>query len=210
MKIYRTTLGLFLSIFAVTHQAWAIAGGVDPRYVNVKVYEVRLSQNANCTGGISVFRNASPSYQDWVNSPTLGSGAIPNGTYNCVMVKMSDYIHYTPSTTDGSWTHGVCTVGTDNVLDVAHDEIAIDPDGNSQSLGVEGTESIVWLYVRTGATGTGQNTWVPTGGIALTSPLVVNGDGTHTMIFDFSNQVSEVFNNGAWQCGCEAPTMGFR
>jgi hypothetical protein len=190
-----------------------VTGGVDPSYVRVKVYEIRVAESADCSGGITVFRNAAPDYLDMVHNPTLGSGAIPNGTYNCVMMQMSDFIHFTPSTTSGAWSHGVCNVGTDGAADVGHDENAVNPDGSSFPLGAKGTESRVWLYIRTGATinnGGNQNAFVPTGGIPLVSPLVVHGDGTHTMVFDFSGAVGEEMDNGSWACDCDAPTLAFR
>jgi hypothetical protein len=187
----------------------AIPGGVTPGYVRVKVYEIRVAPNADCTGALTVYRTDSPSYQDWVNNPTIGSGAVPNGTYSCVMVRMSDNIHFTPSTTDPSWTHSVCLVGSDYVIDVAHDEIGVNPDGTTQNFGSPGTENIAWLYVRTGGGSQNGNAWSPADGLELTSPLVVNGDGDRTVVMDFTNQVSEQ-DNGGWECGCEAPSMGFR
>ncbi len=213
MKPFKFASGLVMVVLLTSGPSWAsVLFGVDPSYVKVKVYEVRVSQNANCTGGVTVYRDNAPSYTDWTNGPTLGAGAVPNGSYNCVMLKMSDYIHYTPATLSGSWSHGVCAVGTDYVLDVAHDESAIDPDGVSQSLGPRGTENIVWLYVRTGGALAGSQSisaWIPTGGIALTSPLVISGDRSQTMVFDFSGRVGES-NDSGWSCNCEAPTMGFR
>ena len=189
-----------------------VTGGVDPSYVRVKAYEIRVSPNADCSNAITVFRNAAPSYLDMVNNPTLGSGAIPNGTYNCVMMRMSDQIHFTPSTVNGAWAHGVCAVGTDGAADVGHDETAVDPDGTPHVLGNKGTEDILWLYIRTGVTNgqNNQNAFAPTGGIPLLSPLVVHGDGTHTMVFDFSGAVGEEQDNGVWSCDCDAPTLSFR
>ena len=102
----------------------------------------------------------------------------------------------------GTWTE-LTTVGT-----------TIDPDGTTHTLGTVGTEDIVWLYIRTGASnsnGQDQHTWQPTGGIPLTSPLVVSGDQSRTMVFDFSGRTGDEDNGfGGWQCGCDAPTMSFR
>jgi hypothetical protein len=189
-----------------------VNNGVDPGYVKIKVYEMRVSPNADCSNPITVFQNAAPAYQDFAHNPTLGAGAIPNGTYKCVLMKMSDFIHYTPATTNPGWAHSppACVVGTDKVSDVGHDEDAVDPDGTSHAMGAAGTENIVWLYVRQGASSNSGNSFAPTGGIPLTSPLVVNGDGAHTMVFDFSGRIGEELNNSTWDCGCDAPTLGFR
>jgi hypothetical protein len=127
------------------------------------------------------------------------------------MLKMSDNIHYTPVTAQG--TNGVCTPGSDFVSDVGHDDTAIDPDGTQHVLGAAGTENIIWLYIRTGAVtnnGGNDHSFQPTGGIPLTSPLVVHGDGAHTMVFDFSGRIGEEQNGPSWDCGCDAPTLSFR
>ncbi len=200
-----------LALTLVSGSAFAVTGGVSPSYVNVKVYEVRAAQNADCSGGITIYQTGAPAYQNWSSNPTIGSGALPNGTYNCLMIRMSDQIHYSPSTTDGSWTHGVCTVGTDYVLDVAHNDTGVDPDGTTHVFGSQGTDNTPWLYIRTGGRDSQDSSaWKPTEGLALTTPLVVSGDRSQTMVMDFTNQVSEVFDGGTWSCGCEAPTMGFR
>jgi len=189
-----------------------VVGGVDPSYVKVKVYEIRLFQSADCSGGgLTIYRNNAPSLTDMSNSPTIGAGAIPNGTYNCVGLKMSDNIHFaTPADT----LHLGCHGGDDHISDVGHDDIAIDPDGTSHVLGTQGTEDIVWLYIRTGGgntNGGNQHTWQPTSGIPLTAPLVVTGDQSRTMVFDFSGRVGDESDGlGGWQCGCDSPTMSFR
>jgi hypothetical protein len=193
----------FLGPVPVSHAN--VVGGVDPSYVKVKVYEIRLFQDANCSGGgLSIYSNAAPSYQDMANSPTLGSGAIPNGTYQCLAMKMSDQIHVSPVSATGP-----CAVGSDYVQDVAHDDTAIDPDGTQHVLGAPGTEDIVWLYVRIGGNNSNngnQHSWQPTGGIPLTSPLVVSGNQSRTMVFDFSNRIG----NDGGQCSIDAPTLSFR
>ena len=209
MKMTWLSRGFFAFAMLVSGPVFAnVSNGVDPGYVKIKVYEMRVSPNADCSGGITVFRNAAPTYQDFANTPTLGAGAIPNGTYQCIMMRMSDFIRYTPTTANPSWTHSVCTVGTDYVSDVGHDGTAVDPDGTGHAM-TAGVEDIVWLYVRPGAPVGGGNTFAPTGGIPLTSPLVVNGDGAHTMVFNFSGRVGEE-NGSTWACGCDAPTLGFR
>lgn len=198
--------GLFVLSMAVAAQSVFadVTDGVDPGYVKVKAYEFRVSKNADCSNGIVVYKNDSPTYQDLTHNPTLGSGTIPDGTYNCVMVRMSDTLHFTAATQDSLHT---CTPGDDSTTDVGHDGVSIAPDGTSQNLGARGTENIVWLYVRTNApTGQDVNSFAPTGGISLTSPLVVNGDTAHTMVFDFSGRVGD--DHGV--CSCDAPTLGFR
>jgi hypothetical protein len=189
-----------------------VVNGDNPSYVKVKVYEVRVFTDANCSGsGITIFQTNSPSLTDMANNPTLGSGAIPNGTYRCIGMKMSDNIHYALASNS---PHNACVASTDYISDVAHDDTAIAPDGSTQVLGPRGTEDTVWLYIREGGSntnGSSQHSWQPTGGIPLTSPLVVSGDQSRTMVFDFDGKVGDEDDGlGGWQCGCDAPTMSFR
>ena len=196
---------LMVLVFAAAGSSFAdVTDGVDPGYVKVKVYEFRVAKNADCSNGIEVYRTASPAYEDLTHNPTLGSGTIPDGTYNCVMMRMSDNLRFTASVQDSLHT---CTPGVDSTTDVGHDDTAVDPDGTQHPLGPAGTENIVWLYIRTNApTGQNTNAFAPTGGIPLTSPLVVSGDTAHTMVFDFSGRIGD--DHGA--CSCDAPTLGFR
>ena len=205
MKTQWMQRALVLLAFAVVRPGFAdVTDGVDPGYVKIKVYEFRVSKNADCSNGIEVYKNNAPGYQDMTHNPTLGSGAIPDGTYNCVMMRMSDFLHFTAATQDSLNT---CTPGTDSTTDVGHDNTAVDPDGTQHVLGAAGTENIVWLYIRTGATiQQDSNAFAPTGGIPLTSPLVVNGDTAHTMVFDFSGRIGDDHS----VCSCDAPHVSFR
>ena len=74
----------------------------NPSSVLLKIYEVRLSPNADCSQAVTIFTNPSGASRDLVQNPTLGSGAIPNGTYQCFMAHISDQIIYTPAASDGA------------------------------------------------------------------------------------------------------------
>jgi len=183
------------------------SAAVDPSYVKIKLYEGRVSQNADCSSSIRLFVDANPPLTDVLVGPTLGSGAIPNGTYKCFMFKMSDNIHFQPASAVG--THGACNTGSDYVTDVAHDETAIDPDGTSHAT-TAGVNDIVWVYFRVGGGNGGGGAFRPDQGLSLASAVTVSGDSTRTMVFNFQGAVDEGFNNGAWECGCNAPNMSFR
>ena len=61
----------------------------------------------------TVFSNATATEVDFLARPTLGSGNPPDGTYQCVIIKMSDLIKFTPSA-----TAGLCTAGTQYTADI--------------------------------------------------------------------------------------------
>ena len=91
----------------------ANASALDASSLKLQVYSVMLSTSPQCTSPITVFSSATPTEVDFLATPTLGSGNPPDGTYHCVIIKMSDLIKFTPSTTGGS-----CAAGTEYVADV--------------------------------------------------------------------------------------------
>ncbi len=192
-----TALTLVSGISALTHAS----DNVDPSEVKIKVYETRISPNANCSGGfIRVFQSASPTAQDFLTNPVIATGAIPNGTYRCVAMRFSDFITYKPSVTTDS---GNCHAGVQGTQDIARGEVSQGPDGDSVTTAVG--EDIVWVYLST--SGNDANTcFTPTQPCLLNAPLTVSSDRTGTFVVDFSNQVQD---HGA-SCSLEGPTFSFR
>ena len=72
---------------------------IDASSLKLQVYSVMLSTSPLCTDPYTVFSSASPTEVDFLSAPTLGSGNPPDATYNCVIIKMSDIIKFTPSST---------------------------------------------------------------------------------------------------------------
>src|SRR4051812_21011166 len=104
----------FIALLALAQVgSFALAGG-DPSSLKVKVFAVFASTSAQCTSPTQVFLNNSGDFVDFLKGPTLGGGDLPDGTYNCVIIKMSDIIKHTPKTTDSTciadteYTGGVC------------------------------------------------------------------------------------------------------
>src|SRR5262245_41303388 len=73
----------------------------NPSSAIVKIYEMRLSPNADCSSSVTIFSDPSGTPRDMVQNPTLGSGAVPNGTYKCFIAHISDQITFTPAANDG-------------------------------------------------------------------------------------------------------------
>ncbi|MEO6895060.1 MAG: hypothetical protein ABI218_00275, partial [Caldimonas sp.] len=95
MKLIR--LALLASALAASSQAMAL----DASSLKLQVYSVMLSASPLCTNPYTVFSNTAPTEVDFLAAPTLGSGNPPDGTYHCVIIKMSDIIRFTPSASSG-------------------------------------------------------------------------------------------------------------
>jgi hypothetical protein len=173
----------------------------DPSYVGLKVYEMRVSANSDCSNSIRVFSNASPSYQDFTQTPDVGAGAVPNGTYPCVMLKMSDQLNVTPGfNSDG----GNCLTTSPFTLDIARGDPTQDPVTGTQTATAVG-EDIVWLYLSTTG-GDADAPWIPSNALRLVSPFVVTAERTGTFVTNFAGQVVD---NGS-MCDCNPPEFTFR
>jgi hypothetical protein len=200
MKTLQRLSLLTFAMLAMRSAALA-SNAVDPSEVYIKVYETRISANADCSGGfVRIFQDASPTAQNFLSSPSIGSGAAPRGTYNCVAIRMSDQIAYKPAeTTTGS----NCVAGASLTQDIMRGEVSLSPDGDSTTTAIG--EDIVWIYLST--TGTEAATCTrPSERCLLGSPLVIGGDRRGTFVVDFRSQVQD---HGS-SCSLEGPTFSFR
>jgi hypothetical protein len=181
--------------------------GVDPLYVRMKIYETRLSKNSDCSNSITIFKTASPVYQDLLTNPVFGSGVLPMGTYNCIMIRFSDELQFAPVQSTGS--NNVCIAGQEVTWDGAQHDAgpAEDPDGNPITL--HDGEDIIWVYFSTTGNPDGSQALIRKG-LLLTQPLQVNGDTSRTFIWDFHGQVLEKNILGTWECTVNSPTKSIR
>src|ERR1700749_3772209 len=95
--ILRTLRGALLAAACVSGPAMAL----DASSLKLQGYAVMLSTSPQCTSPVTVFSSATATEVDFLASPTLGSGNPPDGTYHCVVIKMSDLIKFTPSASAG-------------------------------------------------------------------------------------------------------------
>ena len=194
----------------------APAMALDASSLKLQVYSVMLSTSAQCTSPVTVFSSATATEVDFLAAPTLGSGNPPDGTYNCVIIKMSDLIKFTPSATSG-----LCTAGTQYTADVCRADnggMTQAPDAVGAPSACSGTDAApvsdsVYLYLTTNASaGTGGNTFMqPTGaastnGLNLTAPLVIAGAAKSKFIVDARGKVGD---DGV-SCGMNPPVFGFQ
>jgi hypothetical protein len=192
------------------------AMALDASSLKLQVYSVMLSTSPLCSNPVTVFSSAAPTEVDFLASPTLGSGNPPDATYNCVVIKMSDIIKFTPSATSGS-----CTAGTQYVADVCRSDNGGStqaPDAVGAPTPCTGTDpapnaDVVYLYLTTNASaGSGGTTFLQptstssTNGLNLTAPLVIAGTARSKFIVNATGRVDGSFAT----CGMNPPVFGFQ
>ena len=192
------------------------AMALDASSLKLQVYSVMLSTSPLCTSPVTVFSSATPTEVDFLNAPTLGSGNPADGTYHCVVIRMSDLIKFTPST-----SAGLCSASVQYTADVCRSDnggMTQAPDAVGASL-CTGTDPLpvsdaVYLYLTTNASAGsgGGNTFMQptsassTNGLHLTAPLVIAGAAKSKFIV---NATGKVGDDGV-SCGMNPPVFGFQ
>ena len=202
LALVTALLGLSVSSFAA----------VDASSVKIKVYGVSVSLTADCANPVTVFESASGTEFDFVSGPTLGGGSPADGTYQCVMITMSDVVKVTPSSDEG-----VCHAGVETSTEVCQSSEATDTLGGTtftHANCVTGADKVT-LFLTTGSTRTnGGNAFIkptstsdPANGYKLAGAFTVAGSSTGTFVADFTGKVDGL---GGPECGVNPPVFGFR
>ncbi|MFI5362074.1 MAG: hypothetical protein ACHQ49_08910 [Elusimicrobiota bacterium] len=176
--------------------------GLNPSSVQLKVLQVMISTNADCTNAVSVgAANPQAIYQEMTTNPTLLSGAIAPGTYKCVWINISSLLKFTPAV---SSTDGICAAGTQVTRDICRtpETFPLPTGGTGSCVGTSSTDGVDTPYWVTFSVAGGG------GSKLLASPLVVTGSQSITFVMDFDGRIQS--ETGTNICNCEAPTMSFR
>lgn len=185
----------------------------SPTSLAVDLYQIYLGESADCTDIELIEDNGeTPEGFDMVNSPTLFSGEVAAGTYNCMVMVISDNMTFRPDDVAEAAFPGVCDSETDAVFDIyrtdSDDTAWIDVDGNEiTATGTPDEPSVdrVSVFASTdpaaaiAALGISENQ-----AGELTSGLTVPAE--ITFYADFSDSVSETDGN----CWLEGGELGFR
>jgi hypothetical protein len=187
--------------------------GGDPSSLRVRVYAVYASLSAQCTNPTQIFQNDAGGFVDFLTNPTLGDGDLADGTYNCVIIKMSSIIKHTPLTTATScvagteYTGGVCNT-TDSATDLDNVPIACSGDGSNAG----SVDNTVYMYLTTdSAASQGDRAFVHPvtpgdgNGIHLGSPLVISSTSRAKFVVNANGKVVA----GGGECGINAPLFSF-
>jgi hypothetical protein len=207
--------GMFL-IFGQTVFGSTEAGDInlDPNYLNLKVYQFSVSTSPLCTNPITVFEDASPSYQNVLVSPNFGSGQISDGTYPCVIIEFSDNIQYQPSVTSTSnqcdstvaYTGDVCRSGTSTMT-----------DGSVTTCTAAENRVAMYLSTASSSSNGGDAFTPPTSigdalrGFNLASSLVVAGTGVGNFVVNATDKICDNTHDSCSGNVCEmmAPLFSF-
>lgn len=192
------------------------AMALDASSLKLQVYSAMLSTSPLCSSPVTVFSSPSATEVDFLSTPTLGSGNPADATYQCVIIKMSDLIKFTPSASSGS-----CTAGTEYVADVCRTDnggTTHAPDAAGSVTSCTGTDAAphadpVYLYLTTNASaGSGGQTFTQptsassTNGLHLTAPLVISGSAKSKFVVNATGKVS----GADVACGMNPPVFGFQ
>jgi hypothetical protein len=208
---------LCLSLNMISRTALAGGGpsspGGDPSSLKVKVYAVYASLSAQCTSPRQIFRNDAGNFVDFLTNPILGDGDLDDGTYNCVIIKMSSIIKHTPVTTADScmsgieYTGGVCNA-SDSATDLDNVPIACAGDGTNAG----SVDNTVYMYLTTdSAASQGKKAFVHPvasgdgNGIHLGSPLVISSTSRAKFVVNANGKVVA----GGGECGIDPPVFDF-
>lgn len=208
-NIFKTALALVVSL-----PAWGIDAGINPLYLDIKVYKVAVSTSEYCTDMKVIFEDANPSYQDFLTSPVLGNGKVKNGTYKCIALEISDVIKSAP---DQNSDTGNCVLGQQEVGNICH----ANNGGIDTGFLIDGTpvpctdaEQRVAIYLSTASLPSDNNGTAFTApsagnlfnGITLGSPLIVKGHTKAKMIVNGAGSIEDKFDH----CEVGAPTIDFK
>lgn len=200
----------------------------DPSHVKITIYGVAVSSHVDCSNAIG-FNYAGGKEIDFVEGDTIFSQNLSDGTYPCVMLKMSDKIKVTPATTSGD---NICQAGVESEQVICspansgtYTPITINSD-NSVTFGSNTActgDDIVTLFLSTASSHSGNN--VPYAfnrpissnsancdgdelecGVNIANAFVVSGTTTGTFVVNFSGAVD--VQDG--ECAVEAPIFNFR
>lgn len=174
----------------------------DVSKMNIKVYELWLSANADCTDAEKVVDYGSAGEnKDFTAGDVLFSASPADGTYKCLMMRMSDVIDF-ESEDEGT----ECQKNTEYTMDIFRDETWKNADGSdlegsgSSESPVNNKPYTIFTTDRDAALGEGYH---ENQIIELTDGLVVPGNAT----FYFSGVNSIVEDTG--YCGMNPSSVGF-
>jgi hypothetical protein len=193
---------LFAGTTARMKPSFSLFGGSpvttgDPAAVRIGMYALWISPNGDCSSPVLVQDYGSAgSVKDLVQSPVLFSADATEGSYECLLIRMSDVIGFTSATTFGN-----CTAGTDYVGDIYREGESDWKDADLNPITGTGTDELpsddrVTLVMTTDTTAALARGFSPNQTLLLGSPLVVPTASTF-----YWNGEGSVISEGSWPCG---------
>jgi hypothetical protein len=198
----------YITLILFLFSLQAFSASQDPTELLIKPYKVAVSTSQLCTNLQTVYNESSPSYIDFLTSPTIGSGQLADATYPCIVIEMSSQIKYKPTTTQNN-----CVSTTEYTLNVCQNtQQSTLIDGSSVTC--DGTsDTRIAIYISTGSTwttGAGDPFLPPVSigdanrGIQLTSALVVDGTSAAKFVVNGTGKIDD-----STSCEMLPPVFGF-
>jgi hypothetical protein len=185
------------------HSGGTVVG--NPSKVGIGMYAFYLSQNEDCSAAVQMADNGStPVVKDFTQNPVLFTGAPPAGTYKCVVLRISDAMHFESANAGGG-----CAQNTDYAMDIyrAPDNDWKDVMGDAivaTGSDVAPSDDKVYLFASINPAAVIARGISPNQTLSLTSTLTV--PGTATFYWDATNTI----DTDGTVCGMEPPSLSFR
>lgn len=202
-----------LILMLITFKTLAANTGIDPDFLKLKVYKIAISKDIYCNDLKVVVDNSGPGaiYEDFLTSPTIGSGSVNVGTYQCVVIEFEDIIKF--ASLENS-DNGFCNAGVDLTNEICTSATADSIryiDGSTSTCTNGSQRTSMWLSTgSTNAAQTGSPFLPPIQGdtdrgLQLLSPLVVSEGSIAKFVV---NALGKIEDNGS-SCEMQAPTFAF-
>lgn len=182
--------------------------------LNVTVYAVYLSPNADCTGATLVQDyGAEPLSTNFADNPELFSGTPEEGTYECVILAMDDVMTFSVDE-DAAAANPICgDTTTEHEMDIYRtDDSSIWYDVNGNTITPHGTSfepeaDVVYIFASTDTDAIAETTASIHQVVSMDNALAV--PGTSTFVIDFTNKVTTEENDGSEYCSVNPGTFSF-
>ncbi len=102
-------LGISALLVGTSIALSASAETTVPASMTMKVYRFGVSTSPTCEN-MTVYTLDAPDFVDFTTSPTLGSAAVPDGTYQCVALEVDPVMTVTPKAAQGACTTAPQTI----------------------------------------------------------------------------------------------------
>jgi hypothetical protein len=173
--------------------------------VTIHLYALWISTSANCSNPILVQQHPAAGVdKDFMQNPVLFQGSPANGSYQCVMFKMSDVLRMKPAT-----SFGACVAGVEYAGDIYREgetdwkDVDLNPVIGTGSDEAPVDDHVTIFMTRSPAAaiarGISENQVVELG-----SNLIVPGQSTFVM------DASQAVLSWGTGCGLEKPAISFR
>ncbi|MDX2194135.1 MAG: hypothetical protein NW201_12330 [Gemmatimonadales bacterium] len=168
-----------------------------PTSAKLFVHGVWLSTSASCASPVAVSQYDGGRSFDLLKDPVLARGAVPGGTYRCLLIEMADSVAFTPGTSGGA-----CAAGTEYAIDIYRGGNPDEPRWRGRDgapiTPTSGTDRVVVVFTTDTAASRAAG-WAPYQAVPVDGTFTA--PGANTYVWDFSNAVMDEGD----ACGLEPP-----